>query len=315
MASSNNTNNHYALRIVVLTFNRAASLLRLLNSINEAVYYSDAIKLEVWIDRSEDGLVDNLTTKTAQEFVFKYGVYDVIVRQQHAGIYGQWLTSWKPIKNMSEIAVILEDDLTVSPYFYKYLKAVHRKYDNIPEVNGYALQGYSIKHHITDNTVLDGPAGSLVYLYPVLGTWGFSPVTNNWIEFLKWFYSLRGRTNIQPYVPGNIASNWYIFFQRQRKADSMWEMWHIYYAWLNKEFTLYSNFPGHAGLSNSWREAGLHYTSNEGPSNKLLTEWKAEYDNLPERPLHVDIAGKLLMNSTNESIKRQFWKNKRIPSV
>lgn len=283
----------FDLRIIVITYNRAASLLRLLKSINNAEYYSDKIKLEVWVDISKEGKKDNATINTAYEFEFKHGSYDVHVREKHAGIYGQWLTSWKPVKQSAEVSVILEDDLTVSPYFYKYLKLVHRKYDSHPEINGYALQGVSIKHHVHDMSTLEGPPGSLVFLYPVLGTWGFSPVTDKWIGFLDWFYSLRNMSDVNPDIPNNIASEWYNMFLKEGKADTMWEIWHIYHAWQNNLYTLYSNFPGHAGLSNSHREAGLHYGSSAGASNKLLEEWKREYDYLPDWPHHLDISGKL----------------------
>ena len=234
----------YDLRMIVITYNRAFSLLRLLKSINDAEYYSDSIKLEVWIDISKEGKNDSSTIDAAQKFQFKHGSYDVHVRKKHAGIYGQWLTSWKPSRNSTEIGVILEDDLTVSPYFYKYLKAVHKKYDNFQEINGYALQGTTLKHSVRDRSTLEGPTGSLVFLYPVLGTWGFSPVTTKWITFLDWFYSLRNLPDVDPYIPDNIASEWYKTFLNKGTADSMWEIWHIYHAWLNKQYTLYSNFPG-----------------------------------------------------------------------
>ena len=56
--------------------------------------------------------------------------------------------------------------------------------------------------------------------------------------------------------------------------------------------------PGHAGLSNSYQEVGLHYDSTAGASNKLLKKWKPEYDNLPDSPFHLDIAGNLVNKSS-----------------
>ncbi|WAR09652.1 hypothetical protein MAR_034728 [Mya arenaria] len=67
----------YDLRILVIVYNRAQSMLRLLNSINEANFDGDNVKLEVWIERSKAGVVDTLTVKTAEEFVFKHGHYEV----------------------------------------------------------------------------------------------------------------------------------------------------------------------------------------------------------------------------------------------
>ena len=54
----------------------------------------------------------------------------------------------------------------------------------------------------------------------------------------------------------------------------------------------------HVGFSTSWRERGLHFRKFEGKSNELLQEWVYGFENLPSRPTHVDISGKIV-NSTN----------------
>ncbi|WAR15499.1 hypothetical protein MAR_005604 [Mya arenaria] len=283
----------YDLRILVIVYNRAQSMLRLLNSINEANFDGDNVKLEVWIDRSKAGVVDTLTVKTAEEFVFKHGHYEVLKHSQHVGIYGQWFATWKARVNSSEIAVILEDDLIVSPHFYKYLKLVHNKYDNVPEINGFSLQGISIKHAIGySSQTLEAPESCLVYLYPVLGTWGFSPSRDNWIHFLEWFSQVIQNKTFQPYVPGNVVTAWYKIFQAQGRADGEQSIYHIYHSWKFKEYTLYPNFKGHKGLTTNWLEAGLHYSGNASkPSNELLKEWKSDYEHLPDQPKHLNLKG------------------------
>ncbi|WAR27067.1 hypothetical protein MAR_012771 [Mya arenaria] len=131
VTSSLSSITQYDLRILLIVYNRAKSMLRLLNSINEAIFDGDNVKLEVWIDRSKLKLLKDLYSST------------VIMS--------------------SEIAVILEDDLTVSPHFYKYLKLVHNKYDSIPEINGFALHGKSLKHGIGySSQTLEGPEGCLL---------------------------------------------------------------------------------------------------------------------------------------------------------
>ncbi|WAR09660.1 hypothetical protein MAR_034736, partial [Mya arenaria] len=201
----------YDLSILVIVYNRAQSMLRLLNSINEANFDGDNVKLEVWIERSKAGVVDTLTVKTAEEFVFKHGHYEVSKHSQHVEIYRQWFATWKPRVNSSEIAVILEDDLTVSPHFYKYLKLVHNKYDNVPEINGFSLQGISIKHAI-----------------------GYSSQTLEAPEMIQ-------NKIFQPYVPGNVIFAWYKILQAQGRADGEQSIYHIYHSWKFKEYTLYPN--------------------------------------------------------------------------
>ncbi|XP_053404857.1 uncharacterized protein LOC128558717 [Mercenaria mercenaria] len=234
----------YDLRIIAITYNRAGSLLRLLNSLNDAEYILDKVKLEVWIDRSVDGEVHQPTLQIANNFSFMHGHYSVEVHPKHVGILSQWISTWKPNKKSSEIAVILEDDLTVSPYFYKYLKRVHKKYDNNPKINGYALQGYKRNHTVDNRTFLEGPKGSLVFLYPIVGFWGFSPSRTNWINFVRWCFTAVHNKSIQPYVPDIIATKNFKVLQKHGKGDSMWSIWHMYYAWKHNEFTLYTNFKG-----------------------------------------------------------------------
>ena len=234
----------YDLRIIVIAFDRSNSLLRLLRSLNEAIYDGDKVKLEVWIDRSVQDYLDGDTVKTANAFSFKHGVYEVINHSEHVGLIGQWLSTWRPGRNSSEIAVICEDDITVSKYFYTYLKLVHKKYDHYPKINGYTLQGFSKKHHQKDRSLLVGPNGSLVFLYPAVGPCGFSPSRDNWIHFQEWFISACRNETMDLYIPNNVANNWYNVSKMEGKQDGLWTVWHIYHAYINFEFTLYTNLPG-----------------------------------------------------------------------
>lgn len=286
---------NYDLRIIVIVFNRAKSMLRLLNTINEADYSNDSVKLEVHIDRNYDNQADLKTVEAAKNFVFKHGDYEVIVKNQHIGITGQWLTPWLPDPASKEIAVILEDDMTLSKYFYRYLKLVHLKYDNRTDINGYALQGKSKTHNLTRRGLLEGPRESLVFLYPVLGTWGFSPNNRNWRAFLDWYDNRKNTKSPRKFrIPGNIASRWYKMLYKHGRGETMWEIWHIYFAYKHHEYTLYSNFPGHLGLSANWAEKGLHSKGIGKASNQLLNDWKPEYEDLPDNPPVVDLSAKVV---------------------
>ena len=92
--------------------------------------------------------------------------------------------TWNPPRKTPEMAVILEDDLTVSPYFYRYLKLFNRKYGNSPNVSGYSLQGKSIQHStLVSDCCLEVDTKYQVFLYPTLGTSGFAPNRLPWIQF------------------------------------------------------------------------------------------------------------------------------------
>ena len=242
--SSTCDKNVYDLRIIAIVLNRSASLLRLLRSLNEAVYDGDRVKLEVWIDRSVNGHLDEATLKVANTFEFRHGAYEVKPHLENVGLLGQWLSTWTPARNSSEIGVICEDDITLSKYFYRYLKIVHKKYDDHPYINGYALQGSSIKHHENNTSLLSGTRGSLVYLYPVLGSWGFSPSNENWIRFQEWYISVCSNQTVDLYIPNSITNKWFGGSLRKGKSRSVWTIWHMFYAYINSEFTLYANLPG-----------------------------------------------------------------------
>ncbi|XP_060597342.1 uncharacterized protein LOC132751215 [Ruditapes philippinarum] len=282
----------YDLRIIVIVYNRHQSLLRLLDSLNAADYSGDNVKLEVWIDRSVRGTLDELTVKTAKSFIFLYGEYQVISRVQHAGIFGQWISTWRPEKENYEIAVVLEDDLTVSKFFYRYLKLVHKKYDAYPFINGYTLQRLSMVHHIKNNAPPPLGSSDSVFLYPVIGSWGFSPRRDNWVHFQNWFKTVCDNKTLSLYIPNNKLSM--LYSGRKQPNTDVWTVWHMYHAYINSEYTLYTNIPGHVGLSTNWREKGLHFKSHRGKTNNLLQNWLDDFDNLPARPTMVNLSGEII---------------------
>ena len=60
----------------------------------------------------------------AKSFQWSVGEVRVHVHSEHVGIYGQWIYTWRPWPNTQEIAVFLEDDVDMSIYAYRWLKAV-----------------------------------------------------------------------------------------------------------------------------------------------------------------------------------------------
>lgn len=82
----------YDLRIVIITYNRPESLLRLINSLNNAYYEDDNVALEVWIDRSKEQIVHNATIEALKIVGFSKGICDVFIHPVHVGIRGQWLS-------------------------------------------------------------------------------------------------------------------------------------------------------------------------------------------------------------------------------
>lgn len=121
----------FTLLIKVLAFNRLDSISRCLRSLAAADYRSDTVHLHVYIDhfdnRSGDVESSLDVSRKILDFVdgFKWEFGDKLVhhRTGNAGLQAQWLEAWWPTSD-DEFAFIVEDDLEVSPLFYKFVKSV-----------------------------------------------------------------------------------------------------------------------------------------------------------------------------------------------
>ena len=67
-------------RVIVITFNRADSLSKLLRSLDTLVLDGDRAALEIWIDRSRKNGVDQRTLEVASTFKWKGGPTSVHVQ-------------------------------------------------------------------------------------------------------------------------------------------------------------------------------------------------------------------------------------------
>ena len=173
-------------RIIVTTYNRPTSLLKLLESIETLELDGHSAALEIWIDRNrKNGRVDKNVVKAASEFQWSRGPTRVHVHPQHVGIYGQWIDTWRPPDDSDdELALILEDDLSISMYAYRWVRAVFRAYSHRVDFAGASLTS----HQMTILAArpkgrLAGPQNHTVVMYKCFGTWGFTPKPMHWRRF------------------------------------------------------------------------------------------------------------------------------------
>jgi len=117
--------------------------------------------------------------------VFKYAYVLNCVQTHNAGIMGQWIDTWRPHDDSDiELGLILEDDIDVSPYAYRWLRAVHRAYRHLKEFAGATIQMDTLKTlSINPKGPLAGPKNDTVFMYKALGTWGCSPRPLHWRRF------------------------------------------------------------------------------------------------------------------------------------
>ncbi|KAK2140363.1 hypothetical protein LSH36_1380g00014 [Paralvinella palmiformis] len=299
------------LRVIVMTYNRAASLGKLLQSLESLELDGNTASLEIWIDRkagkkngkrdtdSED-TVHTETLKTAQGFSWSRGQTRVHVQKRHVGIYGQWIDTWRPRPGTNELALFLEDDLSVSPYAYRWLRAVHEKYGSRNDIAGYTLQGEGVAN-ANNRRPINRPKIETVFLFKLLGSWGYAPHPKSWMNFQDWYHDVKRDANFHPYVPkATTITGWYQMFERQNRQDTMWTMWHVYYCEKYNMFTVFANIQAVTKNSNiilaaNRNEPGLHQ-GHKGPerTNKILKSWSDDYVRLPDVPVRYDWDGSVL---------------------
>jgi len=265
------------------------------SSINDLELDGDSVAVEIWIDRDrKTNTVDEQTVSTARSFQWRHGTVGVHVRRRHAGIYGQWIDTWRPRNaSTSEMALILEDDLSLSPYAYRWLRAARQFYgDRRDDISGLTLQSEGLIVAANGRSLVrPAAANGAAFMYALMGSWGFAPTPSVWTAFQDWFHDVRSRPGFKPYVPGLIMTAWYKGFEKSGKADSMWTMWFLHYcAVVRQLYTVYNNVPvvaemlrlqadiNRGYLSVNRREPGLHFGGKaSNNTNLLLTTWNKEF--------------------------------------
>jgi len=107
------------------------------------------------------------------------------VQSWSAGIVGQWVDTWRPRDDTdTELGLILEDDISVSPYAYRWLRAVHRAYRHRSDFVGSSLTSDQMSI-VSDRRKgpLAAPKNDTILMYKCLGSWGFAPRPLHWRRF------------------------------------------------------------------------------------------------------------------------------------
>ncbi|MBS4065613.1 MAG: glycosyltransferase [Chitinophagaceae bacterium] len=121
--------------IVVVAFNRPLSLKRLLESLNAANFDSyTGVHLIISIDFS--GKSD--CTNIAESFEWEYGTKTVIKRSENLGLK-KHIFKCGDLTEKHDAIIMLEDDLFVSPFFYKFAQQAYFFYKDEEIIAGVSL--------------------------------------------------------------------------------------------------------------------------------------------------------------------------------
>ncbi|RWW58442.1 hypothetical protein BHE74_00034693 [Ensete ventricosum] len=156
LSSSPNPDPRFTFIIKLLTFDRIDSLRRCLRSLAVADYTGDRVHLHVLVDHfrslnSSSGAILDRKLEESRRILdlvdrlrWPHGDKIVHYRTANAGLQAQWLEAWWPSSN-DEFAFVVEDDLELSPLYYKFLKGLILKYYFDPANYNPSIYGASLQ--------------------------------------------------------------------------------------------------------------------------------------------------------------------------
>jgi hypothetical protein len=170
----------FRLHIKVLTYDRIDSLLRCLNSLENALYGGDTVSLVIYVDHAFDShqnapwddassqriSVSHASLKQIDDFNWSHGDKSVHYRVHNVGMQPQWLEAWWP-ESFNDFAFIVEDDMEVSPLYYRYFKKTVLQYYYEPSQLSPNLYGASLQRQTLVPGKL-GPLHSISVVYLIL---------------------------------------------------------------------------------------------------------------------------------------------------
>lgn len=278
-------------RIIVLSMNRPWALTRLLDSIAAVDYGQDDIKLDIFVDMQRSNFRhDEETVEIANAFQWTHGEKRIVLQPQPMGLILAWLTCWNATSD-NDRAVMLEDDLEVSPLYYRFLREADDKYRDVEDLAAFSLQRATlIPRDEGFRQIQHGESHQhSAYMYKLVGTWGFAPRARHWTQFQAWFFERYADKEYKPYVDGLKINKWY--------NGREWSNWFLRFCEEENLFNLYGNMPEKSTLCANWREPGEHY--GKGPAKGREFEiFEADNDHdfrLPEvqHLLRLDWNGQL----------------------
>mmetsp|Transcript_8380 Transcript_8380/g.25171 ORF Transcript_8380/g.25171 Transcript_8380/m.25171 type:complete len:987 (+) Transcript_8380:64-3024(+) len=332
--------------VKILAQKRPGSLNRFLASLEAASYPKTAnIDVEIHLDklggntwyqkmskRQEEERLRQSVVEVAEAFADKweFGSAIIVKSRSWKGIRGMWLACANAGLYGEEFTrfVIFEDDIELSPAWFEYLAAAHRAYLRDVGFAGISLQRQTARVDAYDSelngkTIHVGRDQALAslrpavapgasYLFPHVGSWGFSPEPRVWYAFLDWFDNLKDIDAAENWVTlvhhshkeaesphQSLPSRWYGHALNTQRGElsilqmgvhettsSMWTAHFDTFCAQQGLLVLHSHvfdlsserFLSEVGLARSWREDGAHYMGVNQPDGRLLGmyTWRSE---------------------------------------
>ncbi|CAG8798407.1 22337_t:CDS:2, partial [Gigaspora margarita] len=262
------------IQLKVITQDRPQSLSRLIQSLNSSIYFGDNVHLTINIDRS----ADLVTVKYCQTFEWPFGQKNIRYRIIQGGLVTAVSESYYPSTN-DDYAIILEDDIEVSPFYYIWAKYIILKYRygidqnlvgrmfgislyniRISELNMTGRQPFNATKILQDTKY----PNQSPYLSQVPCSWGALYFPEIWREFHDYLSArladVSGLKLQRIVVPESRSGRW----------GQSWKRYMIELIYLRGYVMLYPNYQNHTSFSTNYAEKGVHFKKKKISNAELL---------------------------------------------
>ena len=175
--------------IVIVAFNRLDGLSRLLNSLKASDFLGDRVRLIISIDNS--GLLD--VFNFAESYFWPFGEKIVIHHEKNLGLRNHVLFCGN-LTNKYDKIIVLEDDLFVSPGFYKFAKDSISFFEKDDRIAGISLYKHEF-NFIAQRPFVAINDGYDNFFIQMAQSWGQIWTKSKWELFYSW-YLLFGNSNL-----------------------------------------------------------------------------------------------------------------------
>jgi len=246
--------------IVAIGYNRVNSILRLLNSLQNAHYGDDTITLIISIDNSGSDEV----AEAAKSFDWKHGEKKIRTFPERQGLR-KHILSCADFFEEYDALYVFEDDVIVSPAYYHYGKACIAKYEDNNDIAGISL--YALQWNPNANLPFSPMKSEYdTYFVQYAQSWGQIWLKKSFQEFKKWY---NANLDFFEKEDVNIPSNLYVW------GKNSWLKYHIAYCAMENKYFVYP----YASYATVFTEAGTHSDMQltRFHSEMILQEYRNEY--------------------------------------
>jgi len=245
------------IRIEVIANKRLPSLQRLLTSLVQANFVGATVPLDIHLEAQEP---EELLRYVVQ-FEWPFGPKQVHLRQSKGGLINAVLESWYPA-SMEEMAVILEDDVEVSPFFFLWILGILKQFKGSSSVDprfvGISLYTPRVgelklprpRYNFTSLLLENDDVERKVFRFQLPCSWGALYFAQFWME-LRDYVSVRLRE-------GGEAGRFVIPGSRSRGWSDSWKKFAIELFWSKGYYLVYPNLPKQSSFSTNHLEVGKH---------------------------------------------------------